>query len=67
MDSPFYFYPDELTDEVIEKIASSEKICKYLDMPVQHFSDKILRRMNRRITGSEIIEKIEKLQKEFLI
>lgn len=59
----FYFYPDELTDEVIEKIASSEKICKYLDMPVQHFSDKILRRMNRRITGSEIIEKIEKLQK----
>ena len=36
----FYFYPDELTDEVIELMAKSKKICRYLDMPVQHFSEK---------------------------
>lgn len=59
----FYFYPDELTDEVIEKIATSEKICKYLDMPIQHFSDRVLRRMNRRITGDEIIDKVKRLKK----
>lgn len=58
----FYFYPDELTDEVIEKIASSEKICSYLDMPVQHFSDNVLKRMNRKITGAEIHIKIRKLR-----
>ncbi|MCO4792881.1 MAG: 30S ribosomal protein S12 methylthiotransferase RimO, partial [Bacteriovoracaceae bacterium] len=58
----FYFYPDELTDEVIEKIATSKKICSYLDMPVQHFSDNVLRRMNRKITGSEILTKVKKLR-----
>lgn len=58
----FYFYPDELTDEVIEKMATSEKICKYLDMPVQHFSTNVLKRMNRKITGEKIHERIEKLR-----
>ena len=58
----FYFYPDELTDEVIEKMASSEKINKYLDMPVQHFSDNVLKRMNRKITGDRIHNRIEKLR-----
>jgi ribosomal protein S12 methylthiotransferase len=58
----FYFYPDELTDEVIEKIATSEKITKYLDMPVQHFSTNVLKRMNRQITGEKIHERIEKLR-----
>ena len=58
----FYFYPDELTDEVIEKMASSEKINKYLDMPVQHFSDNVLKRMNRKITGERIHNRIEKLR-----
>ena len=47
----FYFYPDELTDEVIEVIRNSKKICSYLDMPVQHFSTNVFKRMNRRITG----------------
>ncbi|MEK6624285.1 MAG: MiaB/RimO family radical SAM methylthiotransferase, partial [Bdellovibrionota bacterium] len=47
----FYYYPDDLTDQVIEKIASSKKVCKYLDMPVQHFSSNVLKRMNRQITG----------------
>lgn len=58
----FYFYPDELTDEVIEKMATSEKINKYLDMPVQHFSTEVLKRMNRKITGEKIQERIEKLR-----
>jgi ribosomal protein S12 methylthiotransferase len=58
----FYFYPDELTDEVIEKMAKSTKICKYLDMPVQHFSTNVLKRMNRQITGEKIHERISKLK-----
>ena len=58
----FYFYPDELTDEVIEKMATSTKICKYLDMPVQHFSTNVLKRMNRKITGEKIHERIEKIR-----
>lgn len=58
----FYFYPDELTDEVIEKMATSKKINKYLDMPVQHFSTNVLKRMNRKITGEKIHERIEKIR-----
>lgn len=58
----FYFYPDELTDEVIEKMATSEKICKYLDMPVQHFSTNVLKRMNRKITGEIIHERIARIR-----
>lgn len=60
----FYFYPDELTDEVISLMAKSKKICRYLDMPVQHFSDHILRKMNRRITGEKILERVQKLRAE---
>jgi len=58
----FYFYPDELTDEVILQIANSQKVCRYLDMPIQHFSTNILKRMNRKITGEEIIGKVKKLR-----
>ena len=58
----FYFYPDELTDTVIEKMATSSKVCKYLDSPVQHFSDHVLKRMNRKITGEKIHERIAKLR-----
>ena len=58
----FYFYPDELSDEVMDLIARSNKICKYLDMPVQHFSTSVLKRMNRKITGEEILNKIKKLR-----
>lgn len=58
----FYYYPDELTDEVIDFMSKSKKICSYLDMPVQHFSNSVLKRMNRRITGDEIHNRIEKLR-----
>lgn len=60
----FYYYPDELSDEVIEKIANSKKICHYLDMPVQHFSDLILRRMNRKIKGELIYDRVKKLREK---
>ena len=49
-----YLYPDQFDDELIDEIASNEKIVKYLDIPIQHINDAILKRMNRRGTGSEI-------------
>lgn len=58
----FYFYPDELTEDVMDLMAKSEKICKYLDMPIQHFSSSVLRRMNRRATKELIHEKINLLK-----
>lgn len=58
----FYFYPDELTDEVIELMSRSKKICSYLDMPIQHFSTNVLKRMNRKITGEKILERVSKLR-----
>ena len=49
-----YLYPDQFDDELIYEIASNEKIVKYLDIPIQHINDGILKRMNRRGTGGEI-------------
>ena len=60
----FYFYPDDLTEDVMDMMASNPKICKYLDMPIQHFSDKVLKRMNRRVTGDIIYSKIKTLREK---
>ena len=49
-----YLYPDEITDELIDLVASEPKICKYLDIPIQHINDGILRTMCRRGTGDQI-------------
>ena len=49
-----YLYPEAFDDELIDEIASNEKIVKYLDIPIQHINDAILKRMNRRGTGSDI-------------
>lgn len=49
-----YLYPDQFDDELIEEIATNDKIVKYLDIPIQHINDKILKSMNRRGTGEEI-------------
>ena len=57
-----YAYPNNFTDELIEYIANEEKICKYLDIPLQHADDEVLRRMNRKITVAEIKTLIEKLR-----
>ena len=49
-----YLYPDQFDDELIEEIACNDKIVKYLDIPIQHINNEILRRMNRKGTGDEI-------------
>lgn len=60
----FYTYPDQLDDEVISLIKNEEKICNYLDVPVQHISDNVLKRMNRLTTGQDIENMIIKLKTE---
>ena len=59
-----YCYPEEITDELIEAIRDEEKVCHYLDIPIQHASDKILKRMGRRTNQAQIRELIEKLRRE---
>ncbi len=58
-----YFYAEALYDELIEVMTKHDKICKYIDMPIQHASDYILRRMARRTTGEEIRQRINDLRK----
>lgn len=58
-----YTHPAHYTDELIKTVRDEEKICKYLDLPVQHISDRILGRMNRRTTKRDIAGLIEKLRK----
>jgi ribosomal protein S12 methylthiotransferase len=57
-----YCYPEEITDELIETIATEEKVCHYLDIPIQHGSDRILKRMARRTTQAQLREIIGKLR-----
>ncbi len=57
-----YGYPEELTDEIIETIATEPKICHYLDLPIQSASDRILRAMGRRTSQQSLREVIEKLR-----
>ena len=57
-----YFYPDEVTDELIEVVASERKIVKYLDIPLQHCNDGILKAMNRRGTKAQIEALLSKLR-----
>lgn len=59
-----YLYPDEITDELIALMKSDSRICPYLDMPIQHVSDKMLQSMRRTTSKKDIIETIEKLRKE---
>ncbi len=57
-----YAYPNNFTDELIDYIASEEKICNYLDIPLQHGDNEVLQRMNRKITVDEIKALINKLR-----
>ena len=59
-----YAYPDGITDGLITMIKNEEKICKYLDIPLQHISDPVLQRMNRRSTEGEIRGLVKKLRTE---
>ena len=58
-----YVYPDEIDDELIEVLATEPKIVKYLDIPIQHCNDKILKLMNRRGDGTYLRELFAKLRK----
>lgn len=59
-----YCYPEEITDDLIQVMKEEEKICNYLDMPIQHASDNILKRMGRRTNRQELIDIVTKLRKE---
>ena len=57
-----YCYPEEITDELIEEIARNEKVVKYLDLPIQHISSDVLKKMGRRTNKDAIISKIDTLR-----
>jgi ribosomal protein S12 methylthiotransferase len=58
-----YCYPEEITDELIETMKREPKICRYLDVPIQHASDRILKLMGRRTTKADLVDIIRKLRK----
>ena len=59
-----YCYPEEINDELIEAIKNEPKVCYYLDMPIQHASDNILKRMGRRTSKQELTDIVAKLRRE---
>lgn len=59
-----YCYPEEITDELIDTIAELPKVCKYLDIPIQHGSDNILKKMGRWTDKNEIISIVDRLRKK---
>ena len=59
-----YCYPEEITDELIQVMKEEPKICHYLDLPIQHANDTILKRMGRRTSKQELINIVQKLRKE---
>ena len=59
-----YCYPEEITDELIEVIKNEPKVCNYLDIPIQHASDRILRLMGRRTNRADLERIIEQLRRE---
>ena len=59
-----YCYPEEIYDELIQTMKEEKKICHYLDLPIQHASDAILKRMGRRTSKQQLIDTITKLRKE---
>lgn len=59
-----YCYPEEITDELIETIRTQDKVCSYLDIPIQHASDRVLKRMGRRTDRQELTDIITKLREQ---
>lgn len=57
-----YCYPDKITDELIEELKTNEKLVKYIDLPIQHISSTVLKRMNRRGDGQLVRDVIKKLR-----
>ncbi|MBQ0038076.1 MAG: 30S ribosomal protein S12 methylthiotransferase RimO [Clostridiales bacterium] len=59
-----YLYPDTITDELLDTIAAEDKICKYIDMPIQHCNDTVLRAMNRRETKDGLLALYRKMREK---
>lgn len=59
-----YAYPETISDELIQVVKNNDKVCKYFDIPIQHISDSVLKRMNRQSNGESIRKLIKKLRKE---
>ena len=59
-----YSYPETITDDLIEEVKTNKKVCKYFDIPMQHVSDNVLKRMNRKTTSKSTREIISKLREE---
>ena len=59
-----YCYPEEITDELIQVMKEEDKICNYLDIPIQHASDGVLKRMGRRTSKQQLIDTVNKLREE---
>ena len=59
-----YCYPEEITEELVQTIKTEKKICHYLDLPIQHASDKILKRMGRRTSKQQLIDMVSTLRRE---
>lgn len=59
-----YVYPDQFSDELVEIIADEPKIVKYLDMPIQHTNDRVLKSMNRRLTKTKLFDLVGKLREK---
>ena len=59
-----YCYPDKITDELVAEIRDNDRVCKYIDLPMQHSSDSVLKKMNRHGGSKVIKEAVEKLRRE---
>lgn len=59
-----YSYPEGITDELIDTVKNNDKICKYFDIPIQHISNDVLKRMNRKTSKENIVNLINKIRKE---
>ena len=59
-----YCYPEEITEELVQVIKEEEKVCHYLDIPIQHASDRILKSMGRKTSREELKERIARLREE---
>jgi len=59
-----YCYPEEIDDELIEAIVRNKKVCHYLDIPIQHSSDEILKRMGRKTNHADLVTMIQKLREK---
>lgn len=59
-----YLYPSRVTDELLELVRQEQKICKYIDLPIQHINDRILRLMHRQTSKKDILSLIDKIRKE---